>query len=193
MSPRKVEASLAALTDGTDSNLKDGFMSDSIRFGIHASSRRVSLPAISLAVVGGLALFGSTASAQDGAPFDDLKRLVDVQQQQIREMHDQIARLQQNAPTPPIPPSEINSPRDGSVPAVPADFAPDAAGAKPGVAAACAKKGRRGLRRRQRPQRQSRIPQRPVPLVCHAEQRFHHAHRRLGAVGQRLVGPSRLH
>ncbi len=138
MSPRMVEGWLAALTDGTDSNFEDGFMSDSIRFGRCVSSHRLKLSRISLAVVGGLAILGSTASAQEGAPFDDLKRLVDVQQQQIREMHDQIARLQQNAPTPPIPPSAINSPRDGSVPAVPADFTPDAA-AKPGAAAAPAK------------------------------------------------------
>lgn len=105
-------------------------MCDSIRFGKCVSSRRVRLSGISLAVVGSLAILGSTASAQDVAPYDDLKRLVDVQQQQIRQMQEQLARLQQTSPS-----QQING---TPVSAVPADFAPDAA-AKPEAAAAPAK------------------------------------------------------
>ena len=110
-------------------------MSDRMRLGRCISSRRLKLSAVSLAVVGGLALITSTASAQENAaPIDDLKRLVDVQQQQIRQMQDQLARLQQTSPS-----QQING-ADGSapVPAMPADFAPDAA--KPGAPAAPAKK-----------------------------------------------------
>jgi phosphate-selective porin OprO/OprP len=85
------------------------------------------------AILFGFGIIGTAAHGQDvnSPAFDDLKRLVDAQQQQIRQMQGEITRLQSastqpGAEAPPIP-------------ATPADYAPDAdkkkdaaAPAKPG-------------------------------------------------------------
>ncbi len=77
-----------------------------------------------IAMLVGFEINRSTAQAQDlNAPaFDDLKRLVDQQQQQMRQMQDEIVRLQQ---------SSGQQPATASVPAAPVDYSAPTGDAKP--------------------------------------------------------------
>jgi phosphate-selective porin OprO and OprP len=86
--------------------------------------RKIGWP-LAIAVLAGCGLFQSTAQAQDinSPAIDDLKRMVDQQQQQIRQMHEEMVRLQQAMPA---------QSSGAVVPAVPvsADVLPAADGAK---------------------------------------------------------------
>ncbi len=97
------------------------------------SAKRACRWAVRLALAAGLGISsGGRATAQDSAAFDDLKRMVEMQQQQIRQLQAQAA-AQQQAGT-----------QVGQIPAIPAAMgyetpaAPVASGSAPAAAAAAA-------------------------------------------------------
>ncbi|HEV3418413.1 MAG TPA: hypothetical protein VG056_16430, partial [Pirellulales bacterium] len=107
-------------------------MRDGSRTGGAMTPRRMARWAIVFAIFSGGGMFQSTAMAQDinSSAFDDLKRVVEQQQQQIRQLQAQAANQQQ-----PMAQSQT-----GQIPAVPTGYgdpAPAAAastGLPPGAA-----------------------------------------------------------
>ncbi|HEV3415795.1 MAG TPA: porin [Pirellulales bacterium] len=79
-------------------------------------------------LVGGVSVATTQAQDINSPPFDDLKRMVEQQQQQLRQMQDQLARLQQGAPA---------QPSDGTVqvPAIPVNAESAAMGAPAAIPA----------------------------------------------------------
>ena len=158
--------------------MRDGHSFRETRFRIAPRQARWTC---ALAIVAGWRLFDRRRSAGDRLTgFDDLKRLVDQQQQQIRQMQDQMARLQAT------PRSQSPAPPADTV-RVPADFAPTPQGDGRRSRTRIANKPDEGYVVGSDLSTKTEFPQRPVSLVRDAEQRFHDAHRRLGAMGQRLV------
>jgi phosphate-selective porin OprO/OprP len=91
--------------------------------------------AFALTILAGCGMLQATAQAQDinSPPFDDLKRLVDQQQQQLRQMQEQLARLQQTAPSQSIPSEQASTSDAGfMLPSDPGKKPDDGKTAKPG-------------------------------------------------------------